>query len=674
MDKAEKGKARGGSGGSRLEHPGETLQEALDLAVHHHTAGRLPVAEGMYHQILKSTPNQPVALHLLGLIAHQAGQNESAVEFITKALAQNPDYAEAHNNHGRVLRALGRLDDAVASYNMALAIQPDFFEAYNNLGIVLRALGKLDDAAASYQKAIALKPDYAVAHTNLGNALKDLGKPDEAVASYRKAITIMPGYAEAYCNLGSVLNDLGKAEAAAACHLKALGLEPDYAMAHFNLGNALQDLGKLDDAEASYLKALALKPDYAKAHNNLGTALQKSGKLDEAQAGYLKALALNPDYAEAATNLGTALQNLGKLDEAQARYRQALDINPDLAEAHRHLANVKNFSDYDNDIKAMESAYAMPGLGDEQRMHLAFGLGKAFEDLRQFEKAFGFFLTGNSIKRGTYDYPIDDVEKSFANLKNIFSKDLFAKHQPATSSDESPIFVLGMLRSGTTLVEQILASHPHVHGTGELDYLNRIVVSKFSNINDAKFNVRVNQATAAHFSDAGGKYISMIRERSATARFITNKLPINFRLIGMIRLMLPNAKIIHCRRDKRDTCLSIFKNYFASDRHYYAYDLGELGQYYNLYRDLMDHWHRVLPDFIYHIQYEDLVADQEGESRALLEHCGLEWDDACLEFHRADRPVHTASSVQVHRPIYKESVQSWKRYENWLSPLFETLR
>ena len=637
---APTGRGRGKSGGSRQDRPQKTLQQAIDLAVHHHTAGRLPLAESLYREILESAPNLPVVLHLLGVISHQTENNESAFEFITKALSLDPDYFDAHNTLGRVLVSLGNLDDAVASFNKAIAIDPNYFETYNNLGIALRALGKLDEAAQSYQTAIAIKPDYDLAHNNLGNAFKDLGQPVDAVASYRKAINIKPGYAEAHCNLGAVLNDLGRMNEAVACHLKALAIEPNYAMAHYNLGNALQDLGNLDKAEASYLKAIDLKPDYATAHNNLGTVLLNSGRLGEAESSY----------------------------------RRALDIKPDFAEAHWHLANIKTFSDYDNDIKAMEDTYAKPGMSDEQRMHLAFGLGKSFEDLQQYEKAFGFFLTGNSIKRGTYDYSIEDVEGSFENLKNIFSKDLFTKHQRADPSDETPVFVLGMIRSGTTLVEQILASHPDVHGGGELEYLSRIVVSNFSNINDAKFNDAVDQASTSHFSNSGGEYIDQIRELSASARFITNKLPVNFRLIGMIRLMLPNAKIIHCCRDKRDTCLSIFKNFSSSDRLYYAYEMSELGQYYNLYSDLMNHWHSVLPEFIYDIHYEDLVADQEGETRALLEYCGLEWDDTCMVFHRTDRPVHTASSAQVRKPIYTESVQSWTRYENWLSPLLEILR
>ena len=230
-----------------------------------------------------------------------------------------------------------------------------------------------------------------------------------------------------------------------------------------------------------------------------------------------------------------------------------------------------------------------------------------------------------------------------------------------------------MPRSGTTLVEQILASHPEVYGAGELNYLNRVITSCFKNIEDARFTESVHQANISDFSDAGDQYIGLLRKRADAERFIIDKMPMNFRFIGMIKLMIPNAKIIHCCRDSRDTCLSIFKTCFSANSHYYAYDLGELGRYHNLYRDLMTHWGAVLPDFIYHIHYEDMVADQEKQSRAMLAYCGLEWDDACLAFHKTDRPVQTASAAQVRRPIYKDSVQSWKRYENQLAPLLEVL-
>ena len=272
------------------------IQQAIDLAVQHHKAGDLPKAEAIYQQILQTDPNQPVALHLLGVIVHQAGKNNIAVDLITKAIAINPDYVGAHSNLGNALKALGRLDEAVVSYSKAITINPDLFEVHSSLGVVLKVLGRLDEAISSYQKALAIKPDYAEAHNNLGNALYDQGKFDEAMGSFDRATNIKPNYAEA----------------------------------HSNLGNAFQELGQLDEAAASYNDAISIKPDYAEAHSNLGAALQKLEQFDEAVASYNKALNIKPDYAEAHNNLGIALQEIGKQSEAITHHRRAIKLNPEI--------------------------------------------------------------------------------------------------------------------------------------------------------------------------------------------------------------------------------------------------------------------------------------------------------------------------------------------------------
>jgi tetratricopeptide (TPR) repeat protein len=680
---------------------------ALRTAVAHFQAGRWAEAKALCAETLSAEPRNVMALHLLGILHCQQGDVAKGAELIGEAVRLQPDNPTVQYDLGQTRLALGRLEDAAAAFGHALALKPDFAEAHNSLGNTRKNQGRLADAAAAYGRAIEAKPDFPEAHNNLGNALKELGRPAEAVASYHKALAVTPDYAEAHFNLGLALKDLGRLAEAAASYHKALAIKPDYAEAHNNLGNALKELGKLDEAIASYnralagnpnyaeaqynrglalkdlgrveeaaggyRKALAIKPDYAEVHNSLGNALKDLGMLDEAVASYHKALAIKPDFAEAHNNLGNAFVHLGKLENAAASYQTALAIKPDYAEAYRHLAMVKNSSEYGNDIKDMEDVYAIPGLDDQQRMHLAFGLGKSFEDLHQYEKAFGYFLTGNAIKRGTYEYSIESAEKSFGRLKKLFVPDRFGGPQATGLADPIPIFVLGMPRSGTTLVEQILASHPKVHGAGEVDHLQKIVASSFADIEDARFAECLNRATSRDFSRAGDDYIRKIGRGADSAAFVTDKMLPNFRLIGMIKLMLPNAKIVHCCRDPLDTCLSIFKNYFSLDGLDFAYDLKELGRYYNLYRDLMDHWYSVLPDFIYNIRYEDMVADHETQSRALMAYCGLEWDEACLAFHRTNRPVYTASAAQIRRPIYAGSVGSWERYKPWLAPLLDQL-
>jgi len=314
-----------------------TIGQALDLAVQHHTAGRLPEAENIYQQVLQADPGQPVALHLLGVTAFQVGKHGIAVDLITKALAVKPDFAEAHNNLGNAFKELGRLDEAAASYRQALVLKPDFADARYNLGNVFKELGRPEEAAASYRQALALKPGYAEAHNNLGAVLQDQGKLDGAVASYRQALAVTPGYAEAHNNLGTALHDLGKLDGAVASYRQALILKPGYAEAHNNLGNAFKVLGRLEEAVANYRRALAIRPGYAEAQCNLGTALQEMGKLDGAAASYHQALAAKPDYAEAHNKLGSVFQALGKLDGAVASYRQAIVLKPDFADAYNNL-------------------------------------------------------------------------------------------------------------------------------------------------------------------------------------------------------------------------------------------------------------------------------------------------------------------------------------------------
>ena len=547
-------------------------QKTFELAVQHHTAGRLKQAETLYKQILKSDSKHPFALHLLGFIAIQNGNNNEAIDLIERSITIKPDFTDALINLGVAYNNIGLLNEAVSSYQKALTFKPDNVKALNNLGISLKKMGRLDEAARHFQKAIAFDPSFAEAHNNLSNVFLELGRHNEAVESSRKAI--------------------------------------------------------------------ALQPNFAKAHNNLANILKEQGKFDEARDRYLK----------------------------------AIEISPDFAEAYRHLSTTQKYSAYNDDIKAMEKAYALPNLQDDQKMHLAFALGKVFEDLKQHEKSFEYYLTGNALRRKTYDFSTQDTENDLNVLKSLFTKELFSSHAKTGSQDETPIFVLGMPRSGTTLVEQILSQHPDVCGAGELVDFEQVIASIFGEVGDKTFNARIEQSDQKEISNASQDYIDRIRTHSDTARYIINKLPNNFWFVGLIKLIFPHAKVIHCCRDAKDTCLSIFKNFFPVEGHYYAYDLRELGHYHKCYQNLMSHWHGVIPGFVYDIQYEDLVADQEGQSKALLEHCGLEWTENCLNFHTSQRTINTATAAQVRKPIYTTSIQSWKPYKKQLAPLFESLK
>ncbi len=317
-----------------------TISEALARAAEHHQSGRLQAAEQLYRQILQVEPNQPDALHLLGLIAHQVGQHERAVELINRAVALNENSPSFHNNLGGAYHALRRLNEAVASFQRALKLKPDYAEAYHNLGLVLSDQGKPDEAIASYERALTLRPGYPEAHKNLGNALRDQAKPDEAIACYRRALNLKPSYAEAHYALGKALKDQGNLNEAAASYRRAVELKPNLAEAHYNLGNLFKDQGKLDEAVASYQRALSLNPYDVAAHNNLANVFKEQGRLDEAASSYRRALELKPSDPALASNLGNVLSAQGNRDEAAACFRRALECRPDYAEAHNNLGNL----------------------------------------------------------------------------------------------------------------------------------------------------------------------------------------------------------------------------------------------------------------------------------------------------------------------------------------------
>jgi tetratricopeptide (TPR) repeat protein len=367
-----------------------TVNQAIQVAVQLHTTGDLPKAKSIYEQILQTDQNHPVALHLLGVIAHQVGKHEIAVDLITKALVIKPDYAEAYYDLGLTLQDNRKLNEALINYNKALTIKPDYAEAHSNLGNVLKDLGEFDAAVESFNKALAIKPDYALAHSNLGNTLKNLGKFDEAVVSYNKALDIKPDYADAYSNLGNALKYLGKFDEAVESFNKAIVIKPDYAEAHSNLGNVLKDLGRFDEALVSYNNAIVIKPDYVEAHSNLGNVLQELGQLDEALSCYNKALNIKPNFAEAHSNLGLALQELGQLDEALVHFDKAIAIKPDYVEAYNNSALALIASGHPRDAlhqlkKKLELVRGDCPIDPHQRSFRLIKKTKMEHDIEQFD-------------------------------------------------------------------------------------------------------------------------------------------------------------------------------------------------------------------------------------------------------------------------------------------------
>ena len=502
--------------------------------------------------------------------------------------------------------------------------------------------------------------------------------------------------------LGEKANELqaaGDLTAAAEICNQILEIDARHADANHMLGILAQQSGDSVQAEKYIGRAIRRSPNRANFHNNLGNVLKDLDRHRDAVASYRKTLSIDPAFAAAHVNLGIVWQDLGQLDDAVRSFREALALEPCDGNAHRMMAHIRKHSDHDDDVRAMEEAYGRSDLDDDAKMHLAFGLGKAFEDLGQYQKAIEYFIAGNKLKRhgqGAGNFAAGDKPKGIRNLLgrlvgqntvNMAQRELVLKKlgrafdsalldelADVGCQDETPIFIVGMPRSGTSLVEQILASHSQVFGAGELEIVPQLSHSFFKAYARKDLADDIRDSDRSSFERMGREYIDAIRKRARRSKFITDKNPMNFIEIGFIKLVLPCAKIIHCRREPADNCLSMFKSYFPKDGLAFTDDLDDLGRFYNLYGELMRHWHSVFPGTIYDIQYEELVADQEGQSRRLLEHCGLEWEDACLRFYETNRLVKTTSAEQVRRPIYSDSVQSWKRYEKQLAPLLKALR
>jgi len=640
-------------------------QAQLSSLLEYYQNGRFSDAENLAKSLTEIFPKHQFGWKVLGTVLKQTGRVREALVANQKAVQLVPRDADAHYNVGNTLKELGRLGKAEASFRQAIALKPDFAEAHYNLGTTILELARLDEAEASYSQAIALKPDYAEAHNNLGKTLKELGRLGEAEASYSQAIALKPDYAEAYNNLGNTSKELGRFDEAKGSYTQAIALKPDFAEAHNNLGNTFKELGRLDEAEASYTQAIALKPDFAEVHYNLAAQLQELGRLDEAEASYTQAIALQPDYAEAHNNFGATLQELGRLEEAEARYTHAIALKPDYAEAHRHLTTMKKFNAQDEQYSKMHELYLDKNISQEQRCHINFGLAKACEDLGNFEQAYTHYGEGNVLRKKLLNYDINQDIELFRLIKfnypRIEQNSLASEKFP---KDLTPIFIVGMPRSGTTLVEQIISSHSKVTGAGELGF-----VAQFGAV-IATFFTGENEKALLDFR---AKYLKKLKNVSNGNSIVTDKMPHNFRYIGLLAAAFPEAKIIHVKRNPAAVCWANYKQYFESKNIDYCYAIDDVISYHKLYENLMDFWENTLSNRIYKLDYELLTVNQESETRQLILHLGLDWDEKFLSPQNNTRSVATASNVQIRRKVYRGSSDQWKKYEPFLNGALDGL-
>jgi tetratricopeptide (TPR) repeat protein len=673
-----------------------------------HQTGRLDAAAELLQRAITRDGANARLFSDLGVVLKQQGRLEEAADAWRQAIAIKPDLAQAHCNLSTVLREQGKVDEAIASSHAALRTGPARAEVHVNHGVLLCDQRKFEDAAAAFTRALAINPGLATAHFNLAHALREQGKRAEAAAAYRQVIRIMPRSAEAHSCLGAMLHEEGRLDEAVAACQTAVRLNPNFAEAYYNLAIALAAQKKFGHATAAYRKAVEIRPDYAEAHSALGTALRACGKLDEAIAAYRRAITLKPDHADAHCNLGRALHDqgksqeaidalrhgllldgssaeahnslglvlraVGKLSEGRAAVEEAIRLAPSSAKYRRHLSEMIRFRDGDSHLTDLERLLGEANtLALGERTDLHFALGKAYDDLGRHAEAAQQWLQGNALKRREISYDAAAVDKVFERIRNAFSQDWLEVQQGAGHSSAIPVFIIGMPRSGTTLVEQILASHPQVFGGGETKYFGD-ALGETEEARGAIYPDVASTMRGSDFADLGGRYIAeSLRLARPGALHVTDKMPSNFLFAGLIHLSLPNAPIIHTVRDPVDTCLSCFSKLFTGELNY-TYDLAELGRYYRQYQLLMAHWKRVLPaGRILDVCYEELVEDVEGHARRIVAHCGLDWDPRCLSFQDNDRPVRTASATQVRQPVYNSSVGRWRPYRAFLGPLLQEL-
>lgn len=645
--------------------PSATLRELGALM----ESGRDVELEVAARALLRSRPDEGLAWQLLGVALTRQGKD--AFEALATAAQRLPGDAVAQLNFGNALGRAGRLPEAAASYRRALLARPGFPEAHNNLADVELELGRPLEATENARRALELRPDYGEAHHTLGRALLGTQQPDEAIASCTRAIALRPGAAAAYNTRGAAQLMLARFEPAKADFGAALRLRPSFAEAHANLGNAFRSTGKLEEAVASYQRALELKPEAAAIHVELGTALRLKLDAAGAERSCRRALELDPAATSALTVLAELRADAGRFAEAEDLYKRAISIDADSAEAWAGITRTRRMTKADVGWLVAAQRLTGSGLAPQRELLVRYAIGKYYDDVGEFANAFESYRSANELARrwgpghdrSALERAVDVVIRSFAHVS--------ASTAGASGSPARPVFIVGMLRSGTSLAEQILASHPSVFGAGELTFWSTRLGEGLAAA------VRANAATleidAAELANLQRAYLELLALHAPRAARVTDKLPTNFMAIGLIHAALPAARIIHLERDPLDTCLSIYFQHFEAANSY-ANDLGDLAHYYGQYRRLMRHWRAMLPQTtLLDVPYEGLATDPERWTRAMLDFIGLPWDPCCLDFSQTDRPVVTASKWQVRQGINTESIARWRRYERFIAALMPLL-
>ena len=663
-----------------------TAAEAkLKEGLAHHRAGRTDKARECYQALLADDPEHADANHLMGVLALQDRRWQEAETLIGKALAANAKAAPYHDHLGVALRNQGRLADAEGCHRRALALDPKASAALNNLATTLREAGRIDEARDCARRALAVAPKDPVICANAGTLFLETGSFGPAADAFARAAEAKPDNADYYEKQGVALFRAGRVAEAEQAFRRTLEKAPDRSQARRWLAETLLTLERPEDARAEAQAQLSQHPDDERAMVLEAVAGWRSGDVAGAEAAYARILERAPDNTAALTGLAVVEASRGDIAAARARYRRVLEAEPGNVDAYGNLAMLGAGEVTVADAERMVGLLRSAKLPDDQRAVLAFALAHYLSAAGERQAAFDWYRTGNLMRRahlqaGGHRFDAALHESFLDARKQVFTPAFFAARQGFGADSERPVFIVGLPRSGTTLVEQILAAHGQVHGAGELRDMALTALARLPVLTGGEKTYPDCVPDLA--PDAAGNlaagYLARLAELAAKAgkadaTRVIDKMPFNFLHLGLIHLLFPNARIIHCRRDARDLGLSCFTTNFA-DAHPWTTDLGEIAQYINAYERLMAHWRDVLPDGVMtEVRYEDLVADVEAESRRLVSFIGLRWRKACLDFHKSGRVVTTASRAQVRQPIYAGSVGRWKEYGADLAPLLDAL-
>jgi tetratricopeptide (TPR) repeat protein len=618
--------------------------------------GKSLEAEQCYRQALVLKPDLLQAQISLANMLRGLRRPQEASELYRNMTQSYPGLAIAHVGLARALFDLRRLDEAVGEFRRALEINPQMAEVHDNLGYLLRELRQPREALESFQRALQIDPNLAAAHSNLGNALLDLGRPEEAEACYRRALSLLPNRAELHNNLSRVLLDMGRVDESIASSHRALEIDPNLPEAHENLAGALLNVN-FEEAVAHYRQALQFRPDDADLNNKLGVALRLLGRTTEAEAFCRRALELSPDFAPALATLAEARADRGDFTAAETLFKQALALDGDLSDAWVGLSRLRRFTREDSEWLQQAERVAGQSRQARELIALRYAIGKYHDDIGEYGQAFDSYRRANELSKAhTRPYDREQVTRQIEQLIARYPSVVpLAGAQVTTRA----VLIVGMPRSGTSLAEQILASHPSAFGAGELNFWHSASAALRTAGSDSADRLR----------QFGADYERLLADMSNGAARVIDKMPTNFLELGLVLSALPGTKVIHMQRDPIDTCLSTYFQDFRSTIAY-ANDLDDLVHFYRAYTDLMQHWRRSLPaGALLEVPYEGLVEEQEKWTRRMLEFVDLPWDPACLDFHQTERSVVTASKWQVRQKINRSSVARWRHYQDYIGPL-----